>query len=61
MPFIQKYGVNPVSGAPLTIKGLIKLSYFKNDAGALRGERVKKRCEEEARRGGVKRRREGEA
>ena len=34
MPFIQKYGINPVSGAPLTIKGLIKLSYFKNDAGA---------------------------
>ena len=33
VPFIQKFGVNPVTGAPLAVKGLTKLNYHKHDAG----------------------------
>jgi len=35
VPFIQKFGVNPVTGAPLSLKQLTALHFHKNDKGAL--------------------------
>ncbi|XP_057874050.2 peptidyl-prolyl cis-trans isomerase CYP65 isoform X1 [Cryptomeria japonica] len=33
IPYVQKYGKNPVTGAPLAVKDLIKLQFHKNSEG----------------------------
>jgi len=39
VPFIQKFGVNPVTGAPLSLKQLTTLHFHKNDKGAHAAQR----------------------